>query len=95
MAKVKDWWIYQERKTDEPWALHLVVQKDGRSIRCKGELFAEWVSSDSHKFVFDLVPLSSLDSVLEKTMAMLGQDHTEQDRMQIDYEIKLIKESFR
>lgn len=95
VVKTKDWWIYQERKTESPWALHLIIKKDKRSVRCEGELFAEWVSCDSHKFVFHLLPLNSLKDYLQKVMNSYGIVMDEQDQMQIDYEVKLIKESFR
>lgn len=98
MVKTKDWWIYQDHKTKEPWVLHLVVKKDGRSLRCEGELFAEWISNDSndsHSFLFHLVPLSSLKGYLIGVMGGFGHGMTEQDQMQIDYECELIKESFK
>lgn len=94
-VKTKDWWIYQERNVESPWALHLTVKKDGRSIRCEGELFADWVPCDTHKFVLDLIPLNSLKSALYKALRDFGVEMDEQDQMQIDYEVRLIKESFK
>lgn len=57
--KAKDWWIYQERKDSEPWAIHVIARKYYRKCRADFTLYADWCGNDSKKIEFEDISIVS------------------------------------
>lgn len=97
--KRKEWWIYQERKEEVPWAVHVDAVKDGRKVTATFEVFAEWINNKSKRMVFQDVPItngaSSFLLAFHRLADSRGHPLTDADEMQVKYEIKMLKESFK
>lgn len=95
--KEKSWWIYQDRKVDEPWALHVTARKDRRRIRGDTEVYAEWIRTPSKSMLIADTTLVALDTWLESIgyiMDKFGHPLTVTDIDQLKSEIAMLKQSF-
>lgn len=95
MARVKDYWIYQERRKAIPWALHIFATKEGRSTRCDFDMYAEWIRNKSHKITVKDVSLHNVSRWVHDICADFGMVFTVEDATQIDNELRLLKQDLK
>lgn len=95
MARVKDYWIYQERRKAVPWALHIFASKEGRSTKCDFDLYAEWVNSKSHKITVKDVALHNVCKLVRELCEKHNIEFTMQDATQIDNEVRFLKNDLK
>lgn len=96
--KKKEWWIWQARKVDEPWVLHLTAYKEYRKVRADCELFADWLNTPSRLFRMVDVPIVKPEALLrdiDKVCSVYDHPMNDDDRAQIAQELDLLKESFK
>ena len=95
MARVKDFWIYQERRKSVPWAIHIFATKEGRSVRCDFDLFAEWLPIKSKKVTVKDVALYNVAKWVQDICEKFSVDFTIQDATQIEHDLKLLKQDMK
>lgn len=95
MARVKDFWIYQERRKSVPWALHIFATKEGRSIRCDFDLFSEWLPNKSKKVTVKDVALYNVAKWVQDICEKFSVEFTIQDATQIEHDLKLLKQDMK
>ena len=95
MARVKDYWIYQQRRRAVPWALHIFATKEGRSIRCDFDMYAEFINNKSHKITVKDIALHNLARWVDDLCADYGVTFTLEDETQIDSELQLLKQDLK
>lgn len=95
MARVHDFWIYQERKVKTPWGVHLFVTKEGRSYKCDFDLYGEFIPNKSHKFTVKDVALYNVARWVMKLCTDCNVSFDLQDATQLDNEIKFFKENLK
>lgn len=95
MARVKDFWIYQERRKSVPWAIHIFATKEGRSIRCDFDLFAEWLPNKSKKVTVKDIALYNVAKWVQDICEKFSVEFTVQDAAQIEHDLKLLKQDMK
>lgn len=95
MARVKDYWIYQQRRKAIPWAVHIFATKDGRKLRCDFDMYAEWIPTDSNKITVEDCSLHSVAGHIAKLCKKFGQEFTPDDQRDIDENIEILKNDLR
>lgn len=65
----RDRWIYQERETPEPWALHIWLFDDAT---IDFALYAEWLPAKSRKFIGRPATFESLTDALGTALDRAG-----------------------
>lgn len=97
--KELEWWIYQSRKVDDPWAMHLTAWKDGRRIRASTEVYADFFHDvPSKRMLIGKRSIVSLDGWLNDVQQILtayGHELTEADVNQLIEEISELKRQFK
>lgn len=96
--KSKEWWIYQKREVESPWAIHMYVQKHYRSIRADTELFADWIPAESKRLVLgnmSIVRPEHWMEVISTVLTTLDHPPDDQDLKQLAIEIDELKLSFK
>ena len=95
--KEKSWWVYQDRKVTEPWAIHLTARKERRRIRADTEIYADWLPTKSRRMLLYDVPIAQSRTWLGevgKILAAYGHLLTERDVGQLERELDELKKSF-
>lgn len=95
--KEQSWWIYQERKVKEPWAIHLKATKSQRRIHVDTEIYADWIPTQSKRMLlYDASIAQSMAWLGEvgKILAAYGHPLTERDVRQLERELDELKKSF-
>ena len=96
--KEREWWIYQKRTCDSPWAIHMFVRKRYKSIRADAEIYADWIPAESKRVVVGdmsiVQPEKWIDTIGE-ILTRLDHPLDEGDRGQLENEIREIKLSFK
>lgn len=95
--QVRVWWIYQNRKVDEPWVLHITAKKEGRRIRADCEIYADWLMTPSKRYLISdvsIVRSSALIGYIASICKRHGHDLTNDDDRQIRQELRDLKASF-
>lgn len=95
--KEQSWWIYQERKVAEPWAIHLKATKSQRRIRADTEIYADWLPTKSKRMLLhdtSIVQSRTWLGEVGKILAAYGHPLMERDVEQLEQELKELKESF-
>ena len=90
-------WIWQERKVDSPWALHVTARKERRKIRADCELYADWLSPPSKLFrIMDVSIVNPITVIRNcvKICGTYGHSLNESDIDQIRKELQELRESF-
>ena len=95
MARVKDFWIYQERRKSVPWAIHIFATKEGRSIRCDFDLLAEWLPNKSKKITVKDIALYNVAKRVQHICEKCNVEFTVQDAAQIEHDLKLLKQDMK
>lgn len=90
MARVKDYWIYQERRKSVPWAIHLFATKDGRKTRCDFDMYAEWIPNASKRLTVKNVSIWSVKDEVQRICASLDMPFEKEDAGQIKSELMLM-----
>ena len=101
MARSKDYWIYQEKREQLPWVIHIVAVKEGRIITADVDFFAEWLCNGSKRLTIENVPLyrtgkraGELVAQIEKICRIHGIDFTERDERLIQDDIETMLSDF-
>ena len=95
--KEQSWWIYQDRKVPDPWAIHLTARKERRRIRADTEIYADWFTNPNKSFLIsDMSIVQSANWVDTVARILATYDHplNDRDREQLLSELKELKESF-
>ena len=95
--KEQSWWIYQERKVEEPWAIHLTARKERRRIRADTEIYADWLNIPSKRLIIgdmSIVQASSWIEAIGRILAVYDHPLDGTDRQQLEEALKDLKESF-
>ena len=95
--KEQSWWIYQERKVKEPWAIHLKATKLQRRIYVNTEIYADWIPTKSKRMLLcDVSIVQSRTWLCEvgKILAAYKHPLTERDAGQLERELDELKKSF-
>lgn len=95
--KEKSWWVYQDRKVTEPWAIHLTARKERRRIRADTEIYADWLNIPSKRLIIgdmSIVQASSWIETIGRILAVYDHPLDGTDRQQLEEELKDLKESF-
>lgn len=95
--KEKSWWIYQGGDAPDPWAIHLTARKERRRIRASTEIYADWFTNPSKRFLIGDMSIVQAARWIETVGLILDMhDHplTEGDREQLERSLKELKESF-
>jgi hypothetical protein len=95
--KEQSWWIYQDRKVPDPWAIHLTARKERRRIRADTEIYADWFINPNKRFLIsDISIVQSANWVDTVARILATYDHplNGHDREQLLSELKELKESF-
>lgn len=95
--KEHSWWIYQERKVEEPWAIHVTARKSQRRIRADTEIYADWLPTPSKRMLLhdtSIVQSRTWLSEVGKILAAYGHPLQERDVGQLEQELRELKESF-
>lgn len=95
MARVKDYWIYQERRKSVPWAVHIFATKEGRAIRCDFDFYAEWITNKSNKITVKDVSIHNVKYWIEKLCHDFNQEFTNDDAAQINADLQLLKDNLK
>lgn len=95
MARVKDFWIYQQRRKSVPWAVHIFATKEGRTITCDFDIFAEWIPCDSKRMTVESVSIHRVGDYIRDICEKYDQDYTVQDASQVEYELKILKNDLK
>ena len=95
--KEKSWWIYQGGDAPEPWAIHLTARKERRRIRVSTEIYADWFTNLSKRFLIGDMSIVQTERWIETVGWVLDMHNhplTESDREQLERSLKELKESF-
>ena len=95
--KEKSWWIYQDKDSPDPWAIHLTARKERRRIRASTEIYADWFTNPSKRFLIgdmSIVQATSWIGTIARILASYGHPLTEGDREHLEQSLKELKESF-
>lgn len=95
--KEQSWWIYQERKVKEPWAIHLKATKSQRRIHVNTEIYADWLPTESRRMLLYDVSIAQSRTWLGEVgriLAAYGHPLTERDVGQLERELDELKKSF-
>lgn len=95
--KEKSWWIYQGGDASDPWAIHLTARKERRRIRASTEIYADWFTNPSKRFLIGDMSIVQATRWIETVGLVLDMhDHplTEGDRGHLEQSLKELKESF-
>lgn len=95
--KEKSWWVYQDRKVTEPWAIHLTARKERRRIRADTEIYADWLNTSSKRLIIgdmSIVQASSWIDEIGRILAVYDHPLNGADREQLEQALKDLKESF-
>jgi len=95
--KRRERWIWQERKVDSSWALHVTAHKERRKIRADCELYADWLSPPSKLFRIMNVPITNPIALIRDCVGICdAYDHpfNKSDIDQIRTELQELLESF-
>ena len=95
--KEKSWWIYQDKDSPDPWAIHLTARKERRSVRASTEIYADWFTSPSKSFLIGELSIVQAAVWIDTIAGILSiYDHplTEGDREHLEQSLKELKESF-
>lgn len=96
--KRRERWIWQERKVDSSWALHVTARKERRKIRADCELYADWLSPPSKVFrITDVSIVNPITLIRDcvKVCDAYGHSLNENDIDQIRNELQELQESFK
>lgn len=97
--KELEWWIYQSRKVDDPWAIHMTAWKDGRRIRASTEIYGDFFADvPSKRMLIGMRSIVNLDSWLGDVRQILrayGRELTDADRNQLIEEVSELKKQFK
>lgn len=96
--KEREWWIYQKRGCDSPWAIHMFVRKRYRSIRTNTEIYADWIPSESKRVVvgeMSIVQPGKWIDTIGEVLTHLDHPLDDADKEQLENEIREIKLSFK
>lgn len=91
-------WIYQGRDVPDPWAIHLTARKERRQIRADTEIYADWLTNPSKRFLIadmSIVRTASWIDTIGHVLAAYDHPLTERDREQLDWNLKELKKSFK
>ena len=95
--KEKSWWIYQGENALDPWAIHLTARKERRRIRASTEIYADWFTSPSKRFLIgdmSIVQTASWIDTIGRILSSYGHPLTDGDRGHLEQSLKELKESF-
>lgn len=95
--KEKSWWIYQVENALDPWAIHLTARKERRRIRASTEIYADWFTNPSKRFLIgdmSIVQTASWIDTIGWVLSSYGHPLTEGDREHLEQGLKELKESF-
>ena len=96
--KEQTWWIYQGGNVPEPWAIHLTARKERRRIRADTEIYADWLTNPSKRFLIadmSIVRTASWIDTIGHVLAAYDHPLTERDREQLEWNLKELKKSFK
>lgn len=95
--KEQSWWIYQRRKVSEPLDIHLTARKERRRIRADTEIYADWFTNPSKRFLISdasIVQSANWIDTVAKVLATYGHPLNGHDREQLEQELRELKQSF-
>lgn len=90
-------WIYQGRNVPDPWAIHLTARKERRRIRAGTEIYADWFTNPSKRFLIgdmSIVKTASWIDTIGHVLAAYNHPLTECDREQLEWNLRELKKSF-
>lgn len=90
-------WIYQGRNVPDPWAIHLTARKERRRIRADTEIYADWFTNQSKRFLIgdmSIVQAASWINTIDHVLAAYNHPLTECDREQLELNLKELKKNF-
>ena len=90
-------WIYQGRNVPDPWAIHLTARKERRRIRADTEIYADWFTNQSKRFLIgdmSIVQTVSWIDTIGHVLAAYNHPLTECDREQLEWNLKELKKNF-
>lgn len=95
--KEQSWWIFQGRNVPDPWAIHLTARKKRRRIRADTEIYADWLTTPSKRFLIGDMSIVQSESWINTIGYVLSaHDHplTECDREQLVCNLSELKKNF-
>lgn len=98
--KEKSWWIYQDKDSPDSWdswAIHITARKERRRIRASTEIYADWFTSPSRRFLIgdmSIVQAGGWIGTIAGILSSYGHPLTEGDREHLEQSLKELKESF-
>ena len=96
--KEQTWWIYQGTNVPEPWAIHLTARKERRRIRADTEIYADWLTNPSKRFLIadmSIVKTTSWIDTIGHVLAAYNHPLTECDRELLESNLMELKKSFK
>lgn len=87
---IKDYWVFQERKTPVPWALYVVkeYEKPQRfNTTCLDVcIYSEDIANDEHSLAFVCWQFNTIDGYIDELQKHISTfaEFTEQDRLQLE-----------
>lgn len=95
--KEQTWWIYQGRNVPDPWSIHLTARKERRCIRAGTEIYADWFTNPSKRFLIgdmSIVKTASWIDTIGHVLAAYDHPLTDSDREQLQWNLRELKKSF-
>lgn len=94
MTRKTEFWIYQERRDCEPWAIHVFAERKGRAkwYSCNFAFYAEWLNNKSQCVNVENVKIMKNDirafiDVVKLICDTHGRELTDRDKAQINHEL--------
>lgn len=95
--KEQTWWIHQGGNVPEPWSIHLTARKERRRIRADTEIYADWLTNPSKRFLISDMSIAKAASWIDAighVLAACNHPLAECDREQLEWNLKELKKSF-
>ena len=95
--KEQTWCIYQGRNVPDPWAIHLTARKERRRIRAGTEIYADWFTNPSKRFLIgdmSIVKTASWIDTIGHVLAAYDHPLTDGDREQLEWNLRELKKNF-
>lgn len=96
--KEQTWWIYQGMDVPDPWAIHLTARKERRRIRADTEIYADWLTNPSKRFLIadmSIVRTARWIDAIGHVLAACNHPLTECDRELLEFNLMELKKSFK
>lgn len=95
--KVKEYWVYQDREVDEPWAIYIVARKHYRKIRADTVIYSDLIGNESKSLEIkdiSIVSSSMWINEIDRILKAIGMPLDESDINQLKDSLEAVKRSF-